>query len=56
MFVTQQLPFQQILVEGDQQNPWTAILNAEKNLGTNFAKKKKLGEVYFSICARKIVP
>lgn len=55
MFVTQQLPFQQILVEGDQQNPWTAILNAEKNLGTNFAKKK-LGEVYFSICACKIVP
>lgn len=55
MFVTQQLPFQQILVEGDQQNPWTAILNAEKNLGTNFAKTK-LGEVYFSICACKIVP
>lgn len=41
MFVTQQLPFQQILVEGDQQNPWTAILNVEKNLRTNFSKKKK---------------
>lgn len=29
-------------------------MNVEKNLGTNFAKKK-LGEVYFSICACKII-
>ena len=55
MFVTQQLPFQQILVEGDQQNPWTAILNAEKNLGTNFAKKN-LGKFISASVHVKLFP